>query len=106
MTNEEKEIEATNNDVIFPYKGVQNLINITKDIPNYDHVYLLNSNEKYIKQPSMAQGTAAFCLETLEAHEVLHQAQAKIKRDKEEGVSFCEKIQSARRISAGSVFKL
>ena len=45
MTNEEKEIEATNNDVIFPYKGVQNLINITKDIPNYDHVYLLNSNE-------------------------------------------------------------
>ena len=86
--NEGKEIKATDNDTIFPSKAVQNVINVTKDIPNYDSYYFFNNDEKYIKQPSMAQGTATFCLKTLVAREDMHQAQANIKEIKEKEYHF------------------
>ena len=106
MTNEEKYLEAEGReDIVVPSISLQNIVDVILEKPHYDPEFLLKKETKDIKPLSMSQGTAAFCLQILVAHEGLHQARAQIKRNREEGTTFREKITMARKVSAGIVFK-
>ena len=106
MTDKEKGIEAERNkDIIIPSIALQNIVDVTNDSPNYDPEYLLQKEIKDVKALNVSLGTATFCLQTLVAHEGLHQARAQIKRNRDKGSSFCQKIESLKRVSAGIVFK-
>ena len=106
MTNEEKELEAEGSeDVMVPSIALQNIIDVSIETPHYDPAFLLQKDAKDVKLLNMSHGTAAFCLQNLVAHEDLHQARAQIKRNREEGATFREKITMARKVSAGIVFK-
>jgi len=105
-TDEEKDLEAKHNeDIIIPSIALQNILEAVTDSPNYDPEYLLQKETKDVKTLNMSLRTAAFCLQTLVAHENLHQDRAQIKTNRDEGTSFREKIESAKRVSAGIVFK-
>lgn len=70
MTNEEKDLKAEGReDIVVPSIALQNIVDVTLEKPYYDPEFILKKEAKYIKPLSMSQGTAAFCLQSLVAHE-------------------------------------
>ena len=100
MTAQEREIETTSKEII-PPRLFKKAINV--EAPNHDAKFL-HPPTKEVKV-NLQSGTAAYCLDRLVCHNDLMLARERIKKERDTGASIREKLENAKKITAGALVK-
>ena len=106
MTMTELEEELVSSIVISTQTTTCTTLAVTKPTPTFDPQYL---NAPPPPADSLAlnysTGTSAFCLDSLVQHSELMKSRERVKNERDNGKTVKEKIQAAKRVTAGVLFK-